>query len=104
VGRYRILVYFFQANGGGSTDATVRLYIKGQTKPEWQFGPQELQNAPTYKKLWEVAIIEWAGEQDQDIAIVPCSGTCITDVSAVPDAPTCTIPHLDGGYGSADGG
>jgi hypothetical protein len=104
IGRYHLLVYFFQDNGGGDTDATIRLYIKGQTKPEWQFGPQTLNNKIPKKQLWDVAVIEWAGMDDAQIAVVPCTGICLTDVTSVPDPATCTIPALDGGYSPTDGG
>ncbi|MCX7943210.1 MAG: choice-of-anchor D domain-containing protein [Deltaproteobacteria bacterium] len=55
-GTYRVVVYYFNDQGIGSSDAWVKLYINGINKPEWNFGPFTLNRS---KQAWDVVDIQW---------------------------------------------
>lgn len=66
---YKVGVHYFQDNGFGDADATVRIYISGQLAAE--FRDQTLK----HRYFWDVATIKWPSGDITPQNNVACSGT-----------------------------
>jgi hypothetical protein len=65
-GRYRVLVHYFDDNGDGRQQATVRIYVNGSTTPDF-----EVSQVIDRDQVWEVAEVRWPAATVAPLSVVP---------------------------------
>jgi hypothetical protein len=61
-----VLVHYFDDNGDGRQQATVRIYVNGSTTPDF-----EVSQVIDRDQVWEVAEVRWPAATVAPLSVVP---------------------------------